>query len=114
MHSTLAGWIAGPILRSVIIASLGFASWSLVVGTVKLTGMTSNGQPFDANPLRIWFVTDSHAVVRGEELGTIRPLAEQAHLRDFYIPQRGVFAVGRVFVTRTADEGPTANRLRRY
>jgi hypothetical protein len=27
------------------------------------------------------------------------PLAEQAHLSDFYIPQRGIFAVGRVFVT---------------
>jgi hypothetical protein len=32
-------------------------------------------------------------------VGPIGPLAEQAHLNDFYIPQRGIFAVGRVFVT---------------
>jgi hypothetical protein len=31
-----------------------------------------------------------------------------AHLRDFYIPQRGIFAVGRVFVTRVPAEAPAA------
>ena len=68
----------------------------------------SNGQPFDANPLRIWFVTSSHAVVAGRELGPTGPLAEQAQLRDFHIPQRGIFAIARVFVTRVADEVPAA------
>jgi hypothetical protein len=80
------------------------AGWSLGVGTVKLTGMTSNHQPFDANPQRIWLVTDSQAVVEGQELGATGPLAEQAHLGDFYMPQRGIFAIGRVFITRTPDE----------
>jgi hypothetical protein len=75
------------------------AGWALDAGNVKLTGLTSNGQKFDANPLRIWSVVDSHAVVEGEELGPIGPLTEQAHLADFYLPQRGIFAVGRVFVT---------------
>lgn len=67
---------------------------------------SSNGQPFEAN--RIWFVTSSEAVVEGQEVGPIGPLAEQAHLRDFYIPQRGIFAIGRVFVTRVPDEVPAA------
>lgn len=53
-------------------------------------------------------MTSSHAVVDGQELGPIGPLDEQAHLRDFYIPQRGIFAVGRVFVTRVPDEVPAA------
>jgi hypothetical protein len=82
------------------------AEWTLGVGTVKLTGLTSNGQPFDANPLRIWYVTESRAVVEGRELGPIGTLDVQAHLGDFYIPQRGIFAMGRVFVTRVAGEVP--------
>jgi hypothetical protein len=32
----------------------------------------------------------------------------EAHLRDFYIPQRGIFAIGRVFVTRVRAEVPAA------
>ena len=44
-------------------------------------------------------MTASHAVVEGEALGAIGPLAEQAHMADFYFPQRGMFAVGRVFIS---------------
>ncbi|HZT66950.1 MAG TPA: hypothetical protein VFA11_14270 [Acidimicrobiales bacterium] len=65
---------------------------------MRLTGLTSNDQHFDANPLRIWYVTDSQASV-GRDLGPVGPLSEQAHMADFYFPQRGIFAVGRVFVT---------------
>lgn len=54
----------------------------------------------DANPLRVWYVTDSHAVVEGQELGPIGPLPEQAHMADFYFPQRGIFAAGRVYLTQ--------------
>ena len=64
--------------------------------------MTSNGQHFDANPRRLWYVTDSHAVVEGHDLGPMGRLEEQAHMADFYFPQRGVLAVGRVFVTPSA------------
>lgn len=89
-------WRSGPVLR----ATGAVAGRMLGAGTVQLTGATSNGQHFDANPLRIWAVTASRATVDGEDLGPVGALAEQAHLADdFYIPQRGVFAVGRVFVT---------------
>jgi hypothetical protein len=30
------------------------------------------------------------------------PASEQAHLRDFFIPQRPVFAIGRAFFTEPA------------
>ncbi|MBV8160500.1 MAG: hypothetical protein JO265_06215 [Acidimicrobiia bacterium] len=44
-------------------------------------------------------MTASRAVVEGQDLGLPGPLAEQAHLADFYFPQRGMFAVGRVFIS---------------
>jgi hypothetical protein len=93
-----ATWRWSPVLR----AMGQVAGWALGVGTVRLTGLTSNGQHFDANPLRIWYVTESRAVVEGQELGPIGALSEQAHMADFYFPQRGIFAVGRVYVTPPA------------
>lgn len=91
----LAAWRSQPVLRLVGAA----AGRVLGVGKVQLTGTTSNRQHFDANPLRIWYVTASHAVVEGEDLGPIGPLAQQAHMADFYFPQRGMLAVGRVFIS---------------
>jgi hypothetical protein len=102
----LAAWRSGPVLR----AMGAMAGRVLGVGTVQLTGTTSNRQHFDANPLRIWYVTASHAVVENEDLGPIGPLDEQAHMADFYFPQRGVFALGRVFVSplKPSDRRPQA------
>jgi hypothetical protein len=91
----LAAWRSGPVLR----AMGAMAGLVLGVGKVHLTGTTSNRQHFDANPLRIWYVTESHAAVEGEDLGPIGPLDEQAHMADFYFPQRGMFAMGRVFIS---------------
>lgn len=102
----LAAWRSAPVLRAMGVV----AGRMLGVGKVRLTGTTSNRQHFDANPLRIWYVTASRAVVDGEDLGPPGPLPEQAHMADFYFPQRGVFAVGRVFITplRRAARGPEA------
>ena len=44
-------------------------------------------------------MADSHAVVEGEDLGPIGALREQAHMADFYFPQRGIFAMGGVFIS---------------
>jgi hypothetical protein len=99
----LAAWRSRPVLN----AMGHVAGWALGVGNVRLTGMTSNGQHFDANPLRLWYVTDSHAVVEGQDLGAPGPLAEQAHMAGFYFPQRGIFAMGRVFVTPRGVGTPT-------
>jgi len=91
----LAAWRSRPVLR----AMGAMAGRVLGVGKVQLTGTTSNRQHFDANPLRIWYVTESHAIVEGEDLGPIGALDSQAHMADFYFPQRGMFAVGRVFIS---------------
>lgn len=91
-------WRSRPVLS--VVGHL--AGRVLGAGKIRLSGQTSNGQRFDANPLRMWCVTDSTAVVEGEDLGPVGPLAEQAHMADFYLPQRGIFAIGRVFVEPTA------------
>ena len=83
-----------------VLSAMGAVAGRLLgAGMLRLTGATSNAQHFDANPRRIWFVTASCAVVEGADLGHPGALAEQARMADFCFPQRGIFAVGRVFVT---------------
>jgi hypothetical protein len=97
--------------RSVLAAMGAIAGRALRVGTLRLTGETSNHQQFDANPRRIWYVDRSRAVVEGEDLGPPGPLAEQVRMADFYFPQRGILAVGSVFVTgRTSEDAANAAR----
>jgi uncharacterized protein YndB with AHSA1/START domain len=90
----LRAWTSPRVLG----AMGGFATRTLGVGRVGLRGLTANGQDFLANPERIWRVTDATAVVDGYDVGAPAPLAEQDRLGDFWIPQRGIFAMGRVFV----------------
>src|SRR5215207_1764411 len=67
------------------------AGTALGAGRVRLTGLAPNGQRFVANPLIVWVATGSKATVGGIDLGETGPAPEQAHLRDFSIPQRGMF-----------------------
>jgi len=78
----LMGRIAGPTLRA---------------GRIRLHGRTPNHQWFLVNPLLIWTVRSSHAIFNGGDLGPPAPLERQTRLADFWIPQRGLFAVGRMF-----------------
>lgn len=73
------GAAAGPVLRA---------------GKLGLAGPVPNGQGFRAKPRRMWFVTRSTATLDGEHLGTPAPLAVQARLGDFWIPQCGIFLIG--------------------
>ena len=70
---------------------------ALRAGRVRLIGLAPNGQRFVANPLHIWVARESSARLQGADLGAMGPAPEQAQLRDFAIPQRGVFVVGRAF-----------------
>ncbi len=83
-------WRSGPVLAvmSRVVGSV------LGVGRVRLIGRTPNGHRFVAHPRLIWRVTRSSATVAGENVGPIGPLQQQAHLADFWIPQRGLFMVG--------------------
>jgi hypothetical protein len=74
--------IAGPLLRA---------------GRLSLHGDTPNGQWFKANPKLIWIVSGGRALLHGTNLGGFGPLSERASLRDFLIPQRGIFAIGQAF-----------------
>jgi hypothetical protein len=108
MMSTITSIIPMPAWRSerALHAMGAMAGPFLGVGRVQLTGTTSNRQHFDANPLRIWYVNESRAVVESEDLGPVGPLREQAHMADFYFPQRGMFAVGRVFIAPMKASDP--------
>jgi hypothetical protein len=70
------------------------AAVGLGTGRMRLTGRTPNHQSFVARPRRIWMITDSSAQLRERGLGRPAPLAEQASLGDFWLPQRGLFMVG--------------------
>jgi hypothetical protein len=83
-------WRSGPVLDLMSFV----ASRALGAGTLKLQGSAPNGQRFIANPKRIWFIPETHAMVAGVDLGPAGRLEPQAHLGDFMIPQRGIFAVG--------------------
>jgi hypothetical protein len=83
------------------------AGTALRAGRVRLTGLAPNGQRFVANPLIMWVATDSKAAVRGIDLGPMGLAPQQARLRDFSIPQRGIFVVGRAMFTDPATASAT-------
>jgi len=93
----MAVWRSTPMLN----AMGAMASATLGVGKVSMRGLTANGLPFEANPLRIWRVVSTAATIDGADAGPPAPLSEQARLGDFWMPQRGIFAMGRVFVGTT-------------
>lgn len=80
----LIGRVAGPALRA---------------GRVGLAGIAPNGQRFIANPLKVWLVAETSASLRGDDFGPMGKLDQQAALGDFWIPQRGIFALGRAYFT---------------
>jgi hypothetical protein len=69
------------------------AKLTLGTGDLRLAGHLPNGQSYIANPKKIWIVESSQATVRQVQLGMPGPLPVQAHLGDFIIPQRGLFAI---------------------
>jgi len=77
--SAALGRVAGAVLR---------------LGEARLSGIAPNGQRFMIAPQLLWAVSDSQAVIAGEDIGPLGPLDQQAQLADFRPPQRGVFVVG--------------------
>jgi hypothetical protein len=87
--------VAGPALRA---------------GRVRLTGLAPNGQRFVANPLTMWVAGSSRARIGGVDLGQTGPAPEQAKLRDFAIPQRGLFVLGHALFTDPVGDPETAGK----
>lgn len=93
-------WRTGPSQRL-----LGVTSGSLLgTGRMRLAGTTPNGQLFEVAPQRMWAVRRTRAWVRGRPLGVPRPLDRQTHLRDLWLPQRGIF-----YAATTARYKPPAD-----
>jgi hypothetical protein len=86
-------WHSEKVLR----AMGAVASRMLRAGRIALAGRTPSGQHFIANPLVAWTIPSSTARVAGVDVGAVGPLPRQDHLGDFWIPQRGLFVVGRAF-----------------
>ena len=64
---------------------------------LRLSGQAPNGQWFVANPPLVWSIPESRAVLDGNDLGRVGPAPEQARLGDFWLPQCGLFVIGRAF-----------------
>jgi hypothetical protein len=78
----LMGPAAGKVLRA---------------GRVAMTGNAPDGHAFVLNPQQVWLIAQSSACLGDEHFGLPGPLGQQVRLGDFWIPQRGVFAIGRAF-----------------
>lgn len=74
------------------------ARMTLGTGRFNMVGETPNRYRFMANPLALWSIADSHAVMAGRDLGAIAPLKAQVALGDFWVPRRPLFAIARAFM----------------
>jgi hypothetical protein len=83
--------------EAVLRAMGGMAKRLLGTGRLALAGKAPSGQRFIANPLVAWTIPSSRARVEGVDLGAVGPIPEQDRLGDFWIPQRGLFVIGRAF-----------------
>ncbi len=90
-------WQMPAVLRLMGVA----ARVTLGAGRVNLTGRTPNNQRFIANPRMLWSIASTRAIVDGIDIGAAGPMAAQASLGDFVIPQRGLFAVTRTRLSAT-------------
>lgn len=92
----IAQWLPDSLWQkeSIMKAMGKFASIILKTGKLTLAGKVPNGQNFLSNPKLIWLISESQAVLKGENLGNVQPLPEQIKLGEFWIPQRGLFAIG--------------------
>jgi hypothetical protein len=92
----------------VVLGSMGsMVSGVLRSGRIRLRGRTPNGPRFKAVPLQVWRVVGGHARWDGSDLGDLHPLAEQVHLEDFWLPQRGLFFAGEVRFAAPVAPRPT-------
>ncbi len=94
-----AGRLPEPLWRQPwLLAIMGRLAGPLLgTGRLRLQGRAPSRQWFVINPRLVWAVTHSQARLADRDLGAPSPLSHQARLGDFWIPQRGLFAVGQAF-----------------
>lgn len=83
---------------SFVLAVMGpAAGQALRAGRITMIGKAPNGHVLVVNPQRIWLIAKSSARLGDQDLGSPGPLGRQARLGEVWIPQRGIFAIGRAF-----------------
>lgn len=92
--------IPGALWRNRTVLSLVSVVGGLFLGAgrLNLTGRVPNGQRFVSNPRKMWAVSSSRAVWRGQDLGKVGALPTQAKIGDLWLPQQGRFFVGSAFL----------------
>lgn len=89
--------------RAVLAAMEPMARQVLRSGRVSLHGTTPNGPGFRSAPSKLWRVVGGAASYGGHDLGAPAPLGQQARLGEVWLPQRGIFFVGRARFTPRAE-----------
>ncbi len=83
--------------RRVLSLMAAIAGPALGAGRLGVHGLAPHGQQFVANPMVLWSIARGTARIGETDLGQPGSLPIQTRLGDFWIPQRGLFAVGRAF-----------------
>ena len=84
--------------KEAVLKAMGKAGGLMLrAGRLPLAGQVPNGHRFALNPTHIWMIQSSTARMSNQDLGSVGPLAVQTRLGDFWIPQRGMFVIGRAF-----------------
>lgn len=87
-------WRNGAVLTAMSRA----AGPTLRAGAIRLSGAVPTGQWFRVKIPHVWRTTDVAATLRGEPLGPAGPVRDQRWLGGFALPNRGLFAIGRVTI----------------
>lgn len=106
--STMGGLMPGATWDSdLMLGGMGpMAGVVLGAGRIRLRGRTPNGPWFRAAPLQVWRVISGRATIDGVDLGPVGALEEQCHLGDFWMPNRGLFFVGRASFSKVEAVDP--------
>jgi hypothetical protein len=81
-----------------VLASMGVVAGPLLgAGHVQLQGQVPNGQHFTVAPRFLWLISESRARMGDEDFGPPGPIYPQVHAGDFWIPQRGILAIGQTY-----------------
>ena len=99
MMNVIAGLVPEPLWHQPAFLKVmgGVARVTLRAGKLALAGRSPNGQSYVANPRLVWVISTSHATLDGNDLGPMGRSGIQAKLGDFWIPSRGLFAIGGAF-----------------
>jgi len=83
-------WRSPRVLRAIS----AMAGPMLGAGKLAMFGRAPNGQQYFANPRKMWVVAEATLHAGDRVANHPGPLSPQAQLGDFYIPQRGILAIG--------------------